>query len=418
MKHLAVILLAVVMLFTVTACNGDPASSATIPLNSQTASSSAGGSASALAPTSTPTPVPTATEDIRITIEGAKYYPIEISAQLLSTLDQSQGVAPGESSESVSEIKTHLYDSAELEFVAYTQMRPEVVELFDGHLETLVSTLYSFCELEKEPVLDELTLYLLEALPSLPEEMQQDVYCVYKYRMIEAGIDGSLLRSGESLGLYYMAQTDEDWEDYPFPNPDSPNEVDDTIYDRACGVMSMTMVLSHYLHREVDPIELIDYVLENDYRITASGVDDTFMAVAAELYGIPEPEIYYDDPQDGQMALDWEYIRDAVVNNNAVAITHQSGRGNFTPAQHYMVLTDYVDIDGTGYFLVSDPFQSRRRYDEWGTSAMADPELGEIGVVYATSELLGENCSAVILFDADPDVWELVCASSGPVVLE
>ena len=83
-----------------------------------------------------------------------------------------------------------------------------------------------------------------------------------------------------------------------------------------------------------------------------------------------------------------------------------------------MVMTDYVDIDGTGYFLVSDPFQSRRRYDEWGTSAMADPELGEIGVVYATSELLGENCSAVILFDADPDVWELVCASSGPVVLE
>lgn len=52
-------------------------------------------------------------------------------------------------------------------------MRPEVVELFDGHLETLVSTLYSFCELEKEPVLDELTLYLLEALPSLPEEMRR-----------------------------------------------------------------------------------------------------------------------------------------------------------------------------------------------------------------------------------------------------
>lgn len=43
---------------------------------------------------------------------------------------------------------------------------------------------------------------------------------------------------------------------------------------------------------------------------------------------------------------------------------------------------------------------------------------GEIGVVYSTLDLLAQNCSAVILFDADPDVWELVCASSGPVVLE
>ena len=31
-------------------------------------------------------------------------------------------------------------------------------------------------------------------------------------------------------------------------------------YDRACGVMSMTMVGSTYLHRELDPTDLIDYV--------------------------------------------------------------------------------------------------------------------------------------------------------------
>lgn len=52
--------------------------------------------------------------------------------------------------------------------------------------------------------------------------MQQDIYTVYKAQMIEAGIDGSLLRDGSDLGLYYVAQTDPDWRDYPFPNAASP----------------------------------------------------------------------------------------------------------------------------------------------------------------------------------------------------
>lgn len=62
-----------------------------------------------------------------------------------------------------------------------------------------------------------------------------------------------------------------------------------------------------------------------------------------------------------------------------------------------------------GRFSASDPFQSRRHYDKWGTSAMADPELGEVGVVYSTLDLLAENCSAVILFDVDSDLWRFVC---------
>lgn len=40
---------------------------------------------------------------------------------------------------------------------------------------------------------------------------------------------------------------------------------------------------------------------------------------------------------------------------------------------------------------------------------MADPELGEVGVVYSTLDLLAENCSAVILFDVDSDLWRFVC---------
>ena len=348
-----------------------------------------------------------------ISIDGVEFYPIEVSQTLLNSLDNTEGVGPGERAQTVSEIKTALYNSAELEFVAYSQMRPEVADLFDDHLETLISTLYDFCQLEREVTLDELTIRLLQALPTLPETMQQDIYSVYKGRMIEAGIDGTLLRSGESLGLYYMAQNDPDWADYPFPNASSPNEADDTAADRACGVMSMTMVASTYLHREVDPTQLMDYVLENGYRITASGVDDTFMSVAADLFGLEAPEIYYRDPAEGQQALDWDYVADYIANNNALGIVHDT-RGNFTPAQHYMVLNDYVEINGTGYFLVSDSYRGRNRYDMWGTSAMADPESGEEGVVYATPELLASTSSAVILFQADQDAWEISCSSSSP----
>lgn len=221
-----------------------------------------------------PEPLPT------FTFGGVEFYPILLSEDTLTSLDTTEGTLPGERSETVSEIKAALfatYGDSELQFVSHTQARPEVLDYYDTHLQTLVETLYTFCQLEPQTSMSEQTVYLLDLLPTLPEEMQQDIYTVYKAQMIEADIDGSLLRDGSDLGLYYVAQTDPDWRDYPFPNAASPNEVDDTAYDRACGVMSMTMVGSTYLHRELDPTDLIDYVQENGYRITVSGVDDTFM---------------------------------------------------------------------------------------------------------------------------------------------
>ena len=77
------------------------------------------------------------------------------------------------------------------------------------------------------------------------------------------------------------------------------------------------------------------------YRLSA-----TFMTVAADLFGIVEPEIYYTDPTEGQQEVDWDYILDAIQNDNAMAIVHETaGTANFIPAQHYMVIADYVEID-------------------------------------------------------------------------
>lgn len=116
--------------------------------------------------------------------------------------------------------------------------------------------------------------------------------------------------------------------------------------------------------------------------------------------------------------MDWDYILDAIQNDNAMAIVHETaGTANFTPAQHYMVINGYVEQNGTGYYLVSDPYQSRR-YAEWGTASMGDPGLNEEGVILATPELMARDASAVILFPADQDAWELVCHSTEPVTIE
>ena len=403
-RRLAAWLLAALCLLSLTAC------AARMPAEEPDAPP-AGGDPDPV-PEEPETPPPPET----VTIDGAEFYPITVSQTLLDTLDGTEGLLPGERGEAAAEIKTLLREAGAFEFVAHSQVRPEVADLFDSHLTVLAETLYDFCGLQRETALDELTVQLLRALPDLPEGMQEDVYRVYKGRMIRQGIDGTLLRSGESPGLYYMAQTDPDWSDYPFPNPASPNEVNDTARNRSCGVMSMTMVASAYLHREVDPTELIDYVLDHGYRITASGIDDTFLPIAAGLYGLEEPTICYREPAEGQEALDWELVRTYIDEENALGIVH-CFTGNFTSAQHYMVLYDYLEVEGTGYFLIADPYQLRSRYHQWGTAEMLDPELGDEGIICATPELLAQTSSAVTLFAPEKDAWPLARAAEEPAVI-
>ncbi len=351
-----------------------------------------------------------------LVVNDTAFYTIEIPDLLLAQYPGTDGTLPGERSDTVESVKEILAEIDTYQFVSHTQLRPEVIDLFDSHLEILVQTLYDFCALERTPCLDELTVWLLGQLMLLPEDMQADVYHVYQYRRIEAGVDGSLLRSGESLPFYYFAQTDPDWASYPFPNEGSDTEWDDTMQDRSCGIMSVSMVISQYLHEEIDPTWLADYAVDNGYRVTAHGVMDEFMIVAAELYGLPAPEIYYQDPDAGEEAIDWDYIISMITDQNAMAIVHES-RGNFTSAQHYMTLQGYVEQNGVGYFLVADPYQLRSRYSQWNTAAMADAGLGDDGLILATPELIAETCSAVILFPQDKTEFVLARQSDAAVQL-
>ena len=161
---------------------------------------------------------------------------------------------------------------------------------------------------------------------------------------------------------------------------------------------------------------LVDHVLENSWRIAASGVDDTFMIEAARLLGIAEPATSsYRDPGEGQQPIDWEQVRQT-VEAGGMAIAHET-TGNLDPCP---ALYCPHRLSGAGWNGVtsraSDPYQSRGRYYQWA-SDMADPGLREEGIVLATPELVAETCSAVILFDGDQDNWPLACHSEEPAQL-
>lgn len=342
--------------------------------------------------------------------DGVEFQPIVVPRLLQAQSSIGDGTLPGEQSERVRSVKEALSNLSGTPFISHTQTREETADLFDVQLETLVETLYDFCGLEGTPCLDGLTVSLLEAIPQMPEAMRQDLYTVYKARLIAGGIDGSLLRSGGSLGFYYYAQTDPDWATYPFPNAGDPDEAGDTMQNRSCGVMSMAMVAATYLHRELEPTELADYAVDNGWRISDSGVDDTFFLEAADLYGLPEPEIFY------QGAIDWDTVVRWVGEEHRLAIVH-AYRGNFTSNQHYMVLMDVVERGGTRYFLLADPYQLRSRYSQWGTARMADAGLGDEGLILATPDLVAETCSAVTVFQGSILDWPVTCAASEAVWL-
>lgn len=352
------------------------------------------------------TPVIFTQNDETFTVDGVEFYQIRVPEAVYDAYDtDAYAVWPGESASVVGEVKEALRDAfGQNYFIGYSQLRDEVEDTFDDLMVVLVETVYQFCGIEQEACLDPLTVYLLESLENLSSEMTADIYTVYKYNLISQGIDGTVSRDGTADGLYYYAQTDEDWADYPFPNYASSSEADDTIQDRACGVMSLNMVVAMYLHHEVDPTVLTDYAVDNGYRIEASGVDNTFMAVGAAYYGVPEPTIYYAGD------IDWDMIQEKVANENCLAIAHEY-TGNFTSRQHYIVLSDYTTIDGTGYFLVADPYVLRSRYSAW--DQLLDPGTGNDGLIYATTDIIDVTCSAVILFDADKTAWDVVCTAAG-----
>ena len=369
--------------------------------------------------------------------EGVEFYHFYLPEYVLERYSESSfAVYPGETDERVGEIKkilnsdkaTDLY-FIENELVTYTQIRPEVVNYFDDHLAALFETIYLFFGLEgKEPCLDELTCYLIDLLKDVskskdnlanhPEviaeyrDMLHDIEAVYKYKLTKSGTQGTIARSGRTDNMYYFAQTDPDWADIPFEYENNG----DTIKDRGCGCACASMVISAYHKVEITPRWMCTFAIQDNWPVSYGLPDEYFPGIVNKYYSSLETERYGTVVHTPTLLyksdLDMAQLADQIGNQGYLAIIHVL-RGAFTSQEHYMVLADYQEIDGKGYFLVADPYVMQSRYSSWDQLKTTD--TGNDGLIYATADVLYRDCKALLLFEQDRNDFPLYCRATAPL---
>lgn len=341
-------------------------------------------------------------------------------------------VEPEQCDDRVTAIKKYLNSNDNFpynEYVTYTQIRPPYAEgesrewietYFDDHLAIFLQTVYRFCGLEdKQPVIDELTCYLLECLPNVSQNMSWDIESAYKYELIQQGKQGTVGRDGTLDNIYYFAQTDPDWggEEFQFfkveGNPQYPNGV--TIKDRGCGCACASMVFSTYHMVEITPRITARYADAGNWHVSYGLPNEYFEGIAKfyrdfekDRYGttLQLPEILEKDEFTIGELESW--LRD----DKYMAIIHV-GPGAFTSQEHYMVLEDYREIDGKGYFLVADPYVQPSRYKDTDQMLAVEGSTNE-GLIYATPELIYRDCMAIVLFRQSREAFPLTCKTAAP----
>ena len=343
------------------------------------------------------------------TVEDTEFHRILIPAYVRERYAQGTGPVEGVADPLVEQVKKTL-NSDEIypknEFVTYTQVRHEVVSYFDSHLALFLKTVYTFCGMEdKTPCLDELTLFILDQLPALTPQMRNDIEVLYKYNMTIGGTQGTIARDGAADGLYYFAQTDPDWAELIFEFEGNGA----TLKDRGCGCACAAMVFSTYHKVEITPKWMRTYALAGDWPVSYGLPNEYFQGIARQ-YTYLETERYgtvLNDPTIVPKAqLDMEQLARQIGEEGYMAIIHVVA-GAFTGQEHYMVLADYEEIDGVGYFLVADPYIQPSRYRN--TDQMRDVPGDNQGLVYAASSLLYRDCKSVILFSQDRNDFPLSC---------
>lgn len=358
----------------------------------------------------------------QFTYDEVSFYSCCIPRYMLERFEASEyAIYPGQTDERVGTLKKLLNSDAknaeffrDNEFVTYTQIRPEVVDYFDEHLQTLLQCIYQFCGLEdKTPCVDELTVWLVDQLKYADADIRHDIEAFYKYRLNESGTCGTISRDGSLDPLYYFAQTDPDWANDIFEFEGNGA----TLKDRGCGCASAGMIFSAYHKVEITPKWMSFFALQDDYPVSYGLPNEYFSGIARyyenlekERYGtvMPIPSIY--EKRD----VDMQTLADQIANKGYLAIIHVLA-GCFTSHEHYMVLCDYTELDGVGYFLVADPYVMPSRYRDRDQLRNADST--NEGLIYATSDLLYRDMKSIILFEKDHNEFPLYCRSAAPVML-
>lgn len=170
-------------------------------------------------------------------------------------------------------------------------------------------------------------------------------------------------REGKIQVVYYN-QLDERWKEKPYG--------EDKIGTHGCGPTSMSIVVSTFTDRNIDPVEMAEWSYKNGYYCPGGGSYHSLIPKAAEHWGLTA---------DRNLAA--ENVADALGEGKLVVAI--MSKGHFTKSGHFIVLRG---ITPEGKVLVADPASLKRSNQEWDLSLIlkeAKKRVGAGGPFWAIS---------------------------------
>ena len=131
-----------------------------------------------------------------------------------------------------------------------------------------------------------------------------------------------------------------------------------TIASSGCGIVSMSMVISTFLKRNIEPTEIGETAYKTG-SFTGDGMGTHIEKIPDTLseYGLNATLV-------GNDALGRKQVEDALKSNNSMVIVNV-GPGNFTKYGHYMVL---ADMNNSDQVYVLDPNCNPEKHPERGNT--------------------------------------------------
>lgn len=150
-------------------------------------------------------------------------------------------------------------------------------------------------------------------------------------------------------------QLDERWKEETYG--------EDKIGTHGCGPTSMSIVVSTFTDRNVDPIEMAAWSYENGYYCPGGGSYHSLIPKAAEHWGLSV---------DRNLAA--ENVADALGEGKLVVAI--MSKGHFTKSGHFIVLRGITPEEKV---LVADPASLKRSNQEWDLSLILKEAKRRVG---------------------------------------
>ncbi|AGK97115.1 C39 family peptidase [Clostridium pasteurianum] len=161
---------------------------------------------------------------------------------------------------------------------------------------------------------------------------------------------GISFKDGATEVVYYN-QADERWKDKPYGRTG-------TIGRSGCGPTSLSIVVSSFTDKKVDPVQMSKWAYENGYYCEGAGSYHTLIPDGAKHFGLKVEGCTSSEPQR---------IVDALSQGKLVIAI--MAKGHFTRNGHFIVLRG---VTSDKKILVADPVSRTRSEEKWELSIILD----------------------------------------------